>query len=732
MKTVKTLIVLFSCALSTLAIGQAPYVVRDLNSVPNIYGEAQVLVDDSSLYAIEDVISGKYVFENLTTDNLQFTNKTYWIRFALTNPDSITKPVILQTARPVTNSVQLYEVERDRILSCQISGDDHPFSQKTIQHRQNLFKIILSPGTSHHFILRVSSDGEMLTVPLLLWSPQTRENRTSDENLMLGIYYGILLFVAIIYFFFYTVLKESTFLYYVLYVISLALLQFSLDGYFWQFIAPSNAWLANHMVLIAAACSVIFLLVYGRSFLKVGADQPRLNKLYNFFILVTTILLLLSLSNGVLYRSTFLTINVSSLLAMLLVAGNIVYLKLSGKSVSVFFSVGILTLIFGALVFILRNLSVVENNFFAEHSLKFFSAIEVILLSLSMANRYRELQIEKEEAQAELLIQLREKNRLMDSVNVRLEEQVEERTKKIKEQRETLEIRNKNILDSIRYAKIIQRSILPSQKAINELFPNSFVFYKPRDIVSGDFYWISKRETQAGETVMSIAAADCTGHGVPGAFVSIVGLNFLDLSATHPDLKTPAKVLEFLNKHVTQTFNREVKSETRKLRDGMDIALCQINARTLEMEFAGAKNPVYIVRKYQGEPPLKPHHGRLLADKEFAPYCLIELRGNKQPIGAYVGDDLLPFTNRIFQMQEGDVLYMLSDGYPDQFGGPKGRKFMHKTLKKLLLSIQEEPINKQKIILGQKLQEWMESGERKFSQIDDVLLIGIKVTALIK
>jgi serine phosphatase RsbU (regulator of sigma subunit) len=253
--------------------------------------------------------------------------------------------------------------------------------------------------------------------------------------------------------------------------------------------------------------------------------------------------------------------------------------------------------------------------------------------------------------------------------------------------------KNKDILDSITYAKRIQQAILPTDRFMNEVLPDSFVLYKPKDIVSGDFYWVS----QWGDKTM-FAAVDCTGHGVPGAFMSIVGQNILNQAVNEHGLSKPNLILNALNKGVSRTLGND---EEKQIKDGMDIALCSLDKKNMILEFAGAFNPLWILRNNE----------------------IIEVKGNKFPIGSFLDNTIQNFVNKEIPLQKGDLIYVFTDGYADQFGGPKGKKFKYKNIKKLLLENCKESLSRQREILDSALEEW--KGE--LEQIDDILIMGVKI-----
>ena len=260
---------------------------------------------------------------------------------------------------------------------------------------------------------------------------------------------------------------------------------------------------------------------------------------------------------------------------------------------------------------------------------------------------------------------------------------------KLEKAHESLKEKSDEIIDSINYAKRIQTAILPPDKQIKEHLKNSFVLYKPKDIVAGDFYWMEPQENG-----VLFAAADCTGHGVPGAMVSVICNHGLNRSVREFGLTDPGKILTKTRELVISEFD---KSE-EEVKDGMDIALCSLNGNTLK--FAGAHNPLWIIRKGATE--------------------VEEVKADKQPIGKYA--DASPFKTHDIEMQSGDSIYIFSDGFSDQFGGEKGKKFKAKNFKALLLSIQNESIERQKVLIDEAFENWKGTLE----QLDDVCVIGMK------
>jgi tetratricopeptide (TPR) repeat protein len=276
----------------------------------------------------------------------------------------------------------------------------------------------------------------------------------------------------------------------------------------------------------------------------------------------------------------------------------------------------------------------------------------------------------------------------------------------IEEQKHIVEEKNKEITDSINYAKRIQTAILPPDKMVKEILPDAFILYKPKDIVAGDFYWMEDISTSHNDKTILLAACDCTGHGVPGAMVSVVCNNGLNRAVREYGMKIPGEIMDKTRELVIQEFE---KSE-EEVKDGMDMSLLSITIKENGekngiLKWAGANNPLWIIRPSSSSGATE----------------LIEFKPNKQPIGKYT--DPKPFTTHEIEVKKGDSIYIFTDGYVDQFGGEKGKKFKSSNFRELLLSIQDKSMSAQREILNDKFESWKSNIE----QNDDVSVIGIKI-----
>ncbi len=259
--------------------------------------------------------------------------------------------------------------------------------------------------------------------------------------------------------------------------------------------------------------------------------------------------------------------------------------------------------------------------------------------------------------------------------------------------REALIEHHKELLASIKYASFIQQAILPDKKMLDTVLGDYFIFFKPRDIVSGDFYYCSKKD----EAVI-IAAGDCTGHGVPGALLSIMGISFLNEILSERGVLKASTILNLLRERVMKALHQKGCEDENK--DAIDMALCVINFEKMTLQYAGANNSMYHVRNK----------------------VLTEIKADKMPVGVNAVEEE-SFTNHVLNLADGDMIYIFSDGFADQFGGPKGKKIMYGPFKSLLKGISHQNTDDQYIEIDKYLRGWMGT----IPQVDDILVFGVKI-----
>jgi serine phosphatase RsbU (regulator of sigma subunit) len=349
---------------------------------------------------------------------------------------------------------------------------------------------------------------------------------------------------------------------------------------------------------------------------------------------------------------------------------------------------------------------------------KIILILSIIFIILSIALIffiYRGYRIKKESNR-----KLHEKNEAIELRNAEIlmqKEEIQTQRDQIEEQRDILSEQRQEILDSIQYAKRIQEAVLTPEEILDEIMPQHFIIYHPRNIVSGDYYWAKQK---GDETI--VVAADCTGHGVPGAFMSMLGVSFLNEIVSRIPVLRADIILNELRTLVINSLHQ--KGHDMEQKDGMDMELCIVNRITGKLQFAGANNPLFIVReKVEGKsfdiaPNFNIEEMTLNNNKT---YQLLQIKADKMPIGIYIA--IKPFTVNEINIYPEDKLYMFSDGYIDQFGGSNGRKFMSKRLKETLLSIADRNLEEQRVFLEKTLSDWMQGWE----QVDDILLMGLQI-----
>jgi len=312
----------------------------------------------------------------------------------------------------------------------------------------------------------------------------------------------------------------------------------------------------------------------------------------------------------------------------------------------------------------------------------------VLLVLILLVYSFYTIRMKAIQAQKRRLEQLvKERTHELEEANAEIEAQRDHAT----EQRDQIAVQQKEIMDSIHYAERIQRSLLPTRQRLKSLLPDHFIVFKPRDIVSGDFYWTAEKDGY-----VYIAASDCTGHGVPGAFMSMLGIAFLNEIINKHGAIQPSEVLDHLREEIIRALNQ--KGEEGEARDGMDMALCRFNTSNMKLSFAGGNNPLYLVRNG----------------------VLTEIKGDKMPVAIH--EKMPPFSLNEMDLQKDDCVYLFSDGFADQFGGPKGKKFMYRRFKELL----EESNHMDMISQGKMLDQTIESWKGNIEQIDDIVIIGLR------
>lgn len=349
-----------------------------------------------------------------------------------------------------------------------------------------------------------------------------------------------------------------------------------------------------------------------------------------------------------------------------------------------------------------------------------FSLATIIILLIYLFIKHREKKLQKDKALLETTVKERtlqlnlankelndqndEISAQRDNLQVYIEElkqkndEIQAQDDEIQKQSKLLEIKNKNITSSIEYAESIQKSILPELSTIQSVFKESFVIYKPKDIVSGDFYWFYDTPDKT-----FFAVIDCTGHGVPGALLSIMGFAFLRKALHETTNLSPADILNHLSSELNTTLRKQDKKTN--VRDGMDLAICALHKKSLQLEYAGVHIPALVLSNHE----------------------IVKLKPDSHPVGDAFTEQFKKYSNTTTQLQNGDTLYLFTDGITDQFGGPKSQKFSYKQLESIILTHAESSLPLQKTAIETALQQWKNTQLKSFEQTDDITVLGIKI-----
>jgi serine phosphatase RsbU (regulator of sigma subunit) len=694
----------FSLLISFRGFGARVIILERSDSFIPLGKWIDIFEDTSGTLRINDVLTKKYLsrFKESHVLNPSFgiTKSAYWAHFKIKNNLPIHDSWVLQ-GPSIMDKMDAFFTDDSLHYLKKNGGGVVPLARRDFKNRKILFKLPLDTYVNTFDVFIRFESQRQMAIPMTLWSFSAFADSDRIEMYVMGIYFGILLVMIFYNLFVFFSLRDVSYLYYVLYITFFGLAQFFEQGFALEFL---GAWLVpfnKHVHLFINVLTMIVAINFSRQFLNSTKQAPRLDRLLILYTLLSCIILLFIIFNKITwalrYGNPLIIVTILTLLVLCFICVKNKYRPVR------YFLIGWFALMCGIVLYILKTLGVAPYNFFTVYGMQIASAFEVVLFSLALADRINEIK--------------REQARFKDNLNKELEIKVHERTKEIVSQKGIIEQKNKDITDSITYAQRIQQAILPDKDEIRKTLPESFILYKPRDIVSGDFYWFSEilrntgNEKEKSLHVM-IAASDCTGHGVPGAFMSMIGTSLLHKIINEKGITTPGIILDELNLGVRQSLKQD--KDNAQNRDGMDIALCAIEYKIMPeyisankepvlavLQFAGAYRPLYLVRKG----------------------VIIEIKADKFPIGGRQGETFKKFSNHKMDLHKDDTIYIFTDGYVDQFGGAEDRKFMISRFRQELLKIQNLQMKEQENVLRKMIKDWMKGTE----QIDDILVIGIRL-----
>ncbi|MFT5917165.1 MAG: serine phosphatase RsbU (regulator of sigma subunit) [Flammeovirgaceae bacterium] len=666
-----------------------------------------VLVDEDNSLTLNEVKSNGYDQNFIPSSKkvLSFgvDEKTYWLRLRLRDIAYKTN-WILWIDYPVLDILDVYTIGRGGHVDSLQTGFLRPFHSRKIQH--STFAIPLQFDDSHPLTIYIKVQSKKAKIlPISVMSDLEFYRLRSRNDISYGIFFGLIAVMIAYNLFIFIGLREKPYLAYVFTILSTGLFFLGTSGYGFQYIWTESHELNSYILILFTCLILISASIFAQLFLETKKYSKVMH--YGFYLIIALSVILgvasVFVENPMLVGKGLYYVLMADIL-LLLVSGTTIWLK--GKKEAFYFTLAWLGYLVGGLLVVLVNLGVLPYNYALAHAAEFGAALLVILLGLSLSERYRLLKKTQERgakkimemqrmAQEDLERKVIARTAQIQEANEELNQTVEElhvTNEKLATTNETLSLSNKKVTDSINYAQRIQAAILPFPDKISRYASEHFIFYKPRDIVSGDFYWFQEIEDK-----IIVIAADCTGHGVPGAFMSLLGTDALNHTILAQKITDASKILTYLDLDIQTVLQQEKTS----IRDGIDMSLCIIDKNNHTVEFAGARNPLFYIQENE----------------------LHVIKGDKFSIGGKSPRHIKRFTSTKIDVSKPTCLYLFSDGYPDQFGGENDRKFMIKRFKNELLENHTKPMSAQKKHLEKTLSDWM-NGHR---QIDDILVMGFRL-----
>lgn len=643
--------------------------------------------------------------------NFGMDTSIYWIRFRARDLSSPPHDWIFWIDFPLLDHVEIYEQAGDgSLIRKQEMGMCLPFSNRPIEYVNFAIPLQFQYSQPTTFYIKVDSKKPKI-LPMSILDKDIFYKEKSYNDLWYGLFFGVLLVMILYNSFVSYALRDRSYLHYTLSIIATALFFLGTSGYGYQYLWQNHYEFNNISNILFACFLVLTSGSFSQSFLKLRTKSKWLHHILTGLMVISALCAIaLFILEDAMPINIAMYITISAQIVFLLISGIVVWKQ--GYRPAMFFTIAWTGYLIGGLMLSFVNWSLLSYNFFTRHAAEAGAGLMVVLLSLALSESYRLLKREKEEAsQAVIKMQegakqvledkVRERTAELTETNEELNQIVEElnvTNDRLNELNGALSKRDKNITDSLNYAKRIQSAILPFSERINKVVDEHFILFRPRDIVSGDFYWFLEHEDK-----IFIAAVDCTGHGVPGAFMSLLGHDALNNTVISQGITEADKILTYLNLDIRTILQQDRTAN----KDGMDMTICVIDPDKQTMEFAGAKNPLLYFQ--DGESRL--------------------IKGDKFSVGGRQLKHMKRFTKTQIDISKATSFYLFSDGFQDQFGGEHGRKFLTKNFRALIEKNQDRPMSLQKTILEEALENWMGTNHK---QIDDILVMGFRITKRFK
>jgi len=797
----------------------------------------------SNIYYYEDV-DNSLTFEKISSElysagfiknagnslNFGFTKSTYWLKIGILNNSYKEKKYYLRINNPRIKHLEYFELNDQYLIKHHTTGNANKFETRPVQSPEFIFSITLQPDSEKTIFLKVSNDGEYLKLPI--YFNEADDLNTHKSKSVDNIFYGIIILLILLNIFYLFSYKESTYLYFIFYILSIFLYHMNNTGALFHHVWPDYPFLNNFAGLSFITFAGLSFMYFTKYFFQVKSISKKLNDIYHLAFIVLGSLVLLSI--------LFINDYWFQLASVLFLSAVVIFFGVvtsfdryyASFNASIYYRISLFVLLLGLIIQMYGYHFQLNEDIINVYALKITLSLHLLAITFGLSERYRQIKIETDKIaedleylererldeilnQKEILVAQREEllsqkeelevqqeqlqeytkeleklsivaketqniiyifdklgnlewfnesfssllglpsfDKEQETINIRdisfnadideiinrciidksavsydsvvltktgenkwyqttltpilnekgdLEKLIaidtdittlKDYEKTVEDQKKRVEGQKKEITDSIRYARRIQESVLPAQENISKFLRDNFIIYLPKDIVSGDFYWYHKIEEKH-----IIIAVDCTGHGVPGAFMSIIGTYLLNNIILQNRILDPAEILKQLNRKIKITLKADPVDKTSS--DGMDVALAIYDEKERTIEFAGAIRPAYFI--INGE--------------------LVQINGDNLPVTSDLRSLALnKFTKHTIKINEGDSVYLFTDGIIDQFGGDKGKKFLSKRFKNMLLEISHLSMEEQKNSILNKYYEW----KGGFEQVDDILIMGFR------
>jgi len=657
----------------------------------------KIFTDRSNSKNFQDICEAEIQNQFIDFKNISELNKEYsfWLRIFFRNTLEFDYNWLILLGYPTLAEIYIVD-ETNNTQIIQIGTQELGINKPAYESLYQNFIINLHSKEQKTVYIRIKSNTTMSSL-LDIEVSELSIYRKGEQNryLFQGVFFGLILMMFLYNLFLFFTIRDNSYLYYLLFVGIIGLFFLNINGFLEQ-IFPNMPRL-----IFALGASQYFAFIFYFRLLRIFLEQTsqfaKLDKWIKGAIYFSTIgsvlitVILLIDFDIFIFLSSFFTFSISILLIIFSV---IIVFK--PNKLSRYFVLGTLFMITGVVLMVIQIITGSANYLY---SFEIGIAAEIIIFSFGLSYRFKLNELQRLKAQEELIIQLKENERIKDEANHLLEQKVIERTTDLNNAKKKIELNHKRITDSINYASRIQNAMLPSTEILNSELLDYFILHKPKDTVSGDFYWFRKVDN-----FLFLAVADCTGHGVPGAFMSMLGIAQLNEIITNKPVSSPELILDELRSRIKKSLHQN--GQTGQAHDGMDIAFCVIDFKERKIHFSGAYNPLYIIRMNESKTMFE----------------LAELKGDKMPIGVHPNDKK-SFTKKIIDISQDDTIYIFSDGYVSQFGGERKETFKTKRFQDVLLNIQLESMDLQKQILDKTILSWQGENE----QVDDILIIGLKL-----